>query len=620
MITRVTLKDHLRETRLFTNRALLALIISVALTLVVVGRLVYLQIIGHEHFKTLSHDNRVNITPLPPTRGLIYDRNGVLLAQNLPAFSVEIVPEQVRDLDTTITELSELIEIDDDDIERFHKIRKQKPAFASIPLRFRLNEEEVARFAVNRHRFPGVDIAARLMRDYPLDQRAVHAIGYVGRINEDELRRVDPSNYAGTTHIGKIGVEKAYENILHGVVGIKHVEINALGRVLRVIKENKSLPGQNLILTIDAQLQEEAEKALGENRGAVVALDPRTGDVLALASTPTYDSNLFVAGLDAKTYGELQQSLDQPLFNRALRGQYPPGSTIKPFIGLAGLEYNKIGTQNKTFCPGWYSLRGDTHRYRDWKRAGHGATDLRKAIAQSCDVFFYDLSHTLGIDLIHAFLSQFGFGALTGIDLTGELPALLPSRNWKRRIHAQPWYPGETLIVGIGQGYNLTTPLQLATATATLATRGSNWRPRIVHALQDPNTLALDIISPLITNTVEFNNPDNWDQVIAAMTEVVHGRRGTARAIGEDAEYIIAGKTGTAQVFGIKQDERYVEEEIDLRLRDHALFIAFAPVANPRIAVSVIVENGGSGSGVAAPVARKIMDQYLLREPVNDAR
>ncbi len=614
MAERVTLKDYFRETRLFQSRIVLALAICIFLSLVIVARLIYLQVIGHEHFDTLSHDNRVNIVPVPPTRGLIYDRNGVLLAQNIPTFNIEVIPEQVKDLDETLQELSSILTLTDEDIQRFHKIRKQKPPFESIPLLFRLNEHELAKFAINRHRFPGVDIAARLVRNYPMGSLAVHALGYVGRINEEELRRVDVANYSGSSHIGKVGIEQSYEDILHGQVGIRHVEVNALGRVLRVIKDIPPVPGKNLFLTIDTQLQRVAEDTVKDRRAAIVAIDPNTGDVLSFVSMPAYDPNLFVMGIDSKTYAAFRDSNDQPLFNRALRGQYPPGSTLKPFVGLAGLEYNKISSDTQLFCGGWYSLRGDSHRYRDWKRAGHGSTDLDKAIAESCDVYFYDLSLTLGIDLIHTFLKQFGFGELTNIDVKGELRALLPSREWKRRVHKQIWFPGETLIAGIGQGYVLTTPLQLAQATAVLANRGKRVQPRLVKALQDPSTHTIDDIPTVVTDTIHFANPAHWDQMIAAMTEVVHGRHGTARAIGKDAPYLIAGKTGTAQVFTIKQDEQYDEESLDDRLKDHSLFVGYAPVGNPQIALAVIVENGGSGSSTAAPIARKIMDAYLLKE------
>lgn len=613
-----TIKDHIRESRLFSNRAVFAFVVICLASLAIIARLIYLQIVSHEHFTTLSLENRVNIVPLPPTRGLLYDRNGVLLAQNLPSFSLEIVPEQVPELEQTLADLGKILPISEDDLQRFSKLKNQKPRFESIPLRFRLSDDEVARFAVNRHRFPGVDIAARLVRNYPLGATGVHVIGYVGRINEEELNIVDPSDYRGTSHIGKIGVEKSYEEVLHGDVGVQQVEVNAIGRVLRVLQTTPPKPGKDLYLTIDSYLQAVAEAAMEGRRGSIVAVEPKTGDVLAMVSTPTYDPNLFVVGIDAKTYSELQDSPDEPLFNRALRGRYPPGSTIKPFVGLAGLEYNKVTEDTQIYCPGWYSLRNDSHRYRDWKRAGHGSVDLHSAIVESCDVYFYDLALTLGIDHIYTFLEQFGFGKNTGVDITGELPALLPSREWKQAALKQPWYPGETLIVGIGQGYFLTTPLQLAVATATLANRGVRMQPRIVGKTRDPEADTIASIDPATNGRVYFANPNHVDAVIASMIDVVNSRTGTARGIGKDAPYIIAGKTGTAQVFGIKQDERYKAEELDERLLDHALFVAFAPAENPQIAVAIIVENGGSGGATAAPVARQVMDYYLLhRKGIN---
>ena len=614
MNERVALKDHFRETRLFQSRVILALVICIVLSLTIIVRLIYLQIIDHEHFNTLSNDNRVNILPIPPTRGLIYDRNGVLLAQNLPSFNIELIPEQIKNIDETINELSKILPISEEDIQRFNKIRKQKSPFESIPLLSRLNEDELATFAINRHKFPGVDIAARLVRNYPLGSLGVHALGYVGRISEEELRVVDVSNYSGSSHTGKVGIEQSYEEQLHGQVGVRHVEVNALGRVLRVIKKTQPTPGKNIYLTLDTDLQQIAEKALEGKRGSLVAIEPSSGEILSFVSTPAYDPNLFVMGIDTETYAAFRDSEDKPLFNRALRGQYPPGSTLKPFVGLAGLEYNRVTADTNIFCGGWYSLRGDSHRYRDWKRSGHAATNLDKAIAESCDVYFYDLSLTLGIDLMHTFLKQFGFGKATGIDIKGELGALLPSRDWKRKTHNQPWFPGETLIAGIGQGYVLSTPLQLAHATAILANRGKNIRPHLVKAVQDPQNLSIIEVHPEKTDTIHFANPDHWDQMIVAMTEAVHGRHGTARNIGKDAPYLIAGKTGTAQVFSIKQDETYDAETLDERLKDHSLFIAYAPIENPEIAISVIVENGGSGSAAAAPIARTVMDAYLLKD------
>ena len=608
----ITLKDKARESRLLRKRVLTALAVVLVLAAVLINRMVYLQVISHDHFATLSEKNRVKIVPIPPTRGLIYDRNGVVLAQNQPSFSLEVVPEAVDDIETSLQGLAEIIDIRESDLDRFRKLLKRKRAFEGIPLRFHLSEEEVARFAVNRHRFPGVDIEARLTRHYPLGATAAHVVGYVGRIDEQELQHLDAANYSGTSHLGKTGVEKAYESVLHGKVGYQHVETNAQGRTLRILDRTPPQPGDDLAVDIDVSLQAVAEAALAGENGAVVAIEPRTGGILALVSTPGYDPNLFVNGIDSGQYADLQQSTDRPLFNRALRGQYPPGSTVKPFVGLAGLEYEATTTDRETWCPGWYQLPGRAHRYRDWKRSGHGKLDLNGAMMQSCDVYFYDLALELGIDRIHSFMSRFGFGERTGVDIGGEVAGLMPSREWKRAVRNQPWYPGETLITGIGQGFTLTTPLQLATATASLAQRGERVQPRVVHTVIDPEAGESQAIDPVAQPVVMLRDPAHWDLVIQSMVDVVHGTRGTARRIGLDSPYTIAGKTGTAQVFTIGQEEKYEAEELEKRLRDHALFIAFAPVEEPRIAVAVLVENGGSGSKAAAPIARKVMDHYLL--------
>ncbi|NOX77140.1 MAG: penicillin-binding protein 2 [Gammaproteobacteria bacterium] len=614
------LKDHFRETRLFNNRAVIALAVVIAMLLVLLTRLADLQILKHDTYSVLSDNNRVHIRAVPPTRGLIFDRHGVLLAENLPSYSLELVVERIDDLDATIAALRKLVNISDEDIRRFKKRLKRERRHKAVSLRSRLSDEEVARFAVNRHRFPGVDTVARLYRHYPQGSLGVHALGYVGRINEQELQRVDVANYEGTDFIGKTGLEKFYEDLLHGEVGVERVETNAQGRTLRILERSPPTPGLNLYLSLDVELQRIAETALGDNNGAVVAIDPTDGSVLALASTPTFDPNLFVGGIDSKSYNALRDSRDQPLFNRALRGRYPPGSTIKPFIGLAGLEYGLIDPSVSTYCQGWYMLDGDDRKYRDWKKTGHGPMNLSGAITQSCDVYFYDLALTLGIDRLSQFMEPFGFNDLTGIDISGELAGLIPSRAWKRRARHEPWYPGETLITGIGQGFFLTTPLQLATATATLAENGLQLRPRILAATEDPDSGERVWLPAVRNTTVPINDQANWDYIIRAMTQVVHGRRGTARRIARGAHYKIAGKTGTAQVFGIKQDEKYVAKDIAKKLRDHALFVGFAPVDNPRIAVAVVVENGGSGGAVAAPIARKVMDHYLAEVKLTETK
>jgi penicillin-binding protein 2 len=588
------------------------LVIAGFLCLTLFSRLLYLQVIAHEHYTTLSENNRVKLQPIPPNRGLIYDRNGILMAENLPSYRLEITPEQIVDMAATLDALSAIIDIHPSDRMRFEQLVKRKPRFEAIPLLFHLSDEEVARFSVNRHRFPGVDITAGLARHYPLGQLAVHAIGYVGRIDEQALKDLDSSNYRGTTHSGKIGIEKTYESLLHGKVGLQQVETTAQGRVLRVLNRMAPESGRNLYLTLDSRVQRAAEAAFGDFSGSAIAIDPQNGHILAFVSLPTYDPNLFVNGIDYAAYAALKDNDHQPLFNRALRGQYPPGSTIKPFMGLAGLEQGVSTPHSKTYCPGFYTLPGKERKYRDWKRTGHGTVNLETAITQSCDVYFYDLALSLGIDNIHDYLEHFGFGRATGIDIVGELSGLLPSREWKRRRHDQPWFPGETIITGIGQGFFLVTPIQLAIAAAALANGGHILQPNIVYADQAANTSALVPYPSRLLENITISDQHHWDDVIEAMVGVVHGPRGTARAIGADSPYRIAGKTGTAQVYGLKQEEKYNAAEIDEKLRDHALFIAFAPVEQPRIAVAVIVENGGGGGSVAAPIARKIMDAYLL--------
>nr|MBS0021753.1 penicillin-binding protein 2 [Gammaproteobacteria bacterium] len=578
-------------------------------------RLVQLQVVDHEHFQTLSRSNRVKIVPVAPIRGLIFDRNGVVLAQNRPYHSLELIPEAVSDLGATLAALKTIVAIAASDEQRFYARLKSKRRFESVPLRLQLSEEEVARFAVNRHRFPGVDVQARLAREYPLGALGVHVIGYVARISERELQQVDAVNYRGTDHIGKVGVEQAYEAALHGRVGHQHVEINAQGRTLRILSRAAPVPGKNLYLTLEASLQAAAERALGSESGAVVAIDPQTGDVLAMASMPGFNPNLFVNGIDAETYNALRNSPHRPLFNRTLHGQYPPGSTVKPFLALAALADEYEAGRKEIWCPGWYRLKGRAHLYRDWKKGGHGSVDLERAIVESCDVYFYELALNLGIDHMHRFMLGFGFGVPTGIDLPGEAPGLMPSPRWKRANRNEVWFPGETLITGIGQGFTLATPLQLASAVASLSARGRRARPRVVDRVTDTINGTVNTVPPMFLPSVPVTDPRQWHRVIRAMVNVVHGARGTARRSGLGITYRMGGKTGTAQVFGVAQNEEYDEEKIDKKLRDHGLFIAFAPADEPKIAVAVVVENGGSGSSAAAPVARKIIDHYLNHRP-----
>jgi len=610
----VMLKDPMREGHLFRQRSVVAAVGIAVMLLLLFVRLFYLQVIRHEHFSTLSTNNSVNLIPIPPIRGLIYDRNGVLLAENLPTFSVDLTPEAVPDMEKTLSEIASLISVSQNDLDRFHDELKRRRRFETIPLRFRLTEEEVAILAVNRYRLPGVEVNSRLTRYYPLGELTAHSVGYVGRISEDELKNLDDSSYSGTSHIGKVGVEKAYEDILHGQPGYLQAETNARGRILRILDKTPPVPGENLYLNIDMRLQRVAEEAFAGEWGAMVAIDPNNGAVLALVSLPSFDPNLFVNGIDTNTYSEMINSAERPLYNRALRGTYPPGSTLKPFVGLAGLEDGVISAGEPVYCPGYFMLKGDDHRYRDWKKDGHGPVNLTSAIIQSCDVYFYNLAQQLGIDRLSTFLGQFGFGSPTGIDIGGESSGVLPSREWKRKARRQVWFPGETLISGIGQGYNLYTPVQLASATAALASRGKHYAPMVVGATEDLATGKRTELPAQPLNQIPVIKPANWDKVIDAMTQVVEGAGGTAHGISHDLTYQIAAKTGTAQVFGIKQEGRYVASEVAKRLRDHALFIAFAPVDNPKIAVGIIVENGGHGGSVAGPIVRRVMDTYLLPE------
>ena len=606
--------DYSSDVRLFKRRAGVAALICILMVAILLMRLAKLQIVEYAYFSDLSENNRVRLMALPPNRGLIYDRNGVILADNRPTFHLELIPEQVDDLEATLKGLSEIVSLSERDVSEFRDSMRTHRSFESISLRTRLDDVEVARLAVNRHRFPGVDISARLTRNYPQGESAVHAVGYVGRINEKEMESIDQGNYRGTSHIGKTGLEKFYEDELHGTVGHQNVEVNAEGRILKVVDKVPPVPGNDLFLNLDIELQKVAEAALGDSYGSVVAIEPQTGEVLAFASTPTYDPNLFVHGISFAKYKELQKSEGKPLFNRPLFGQYPPGSTLKPFVGLAGLETRTVSVDEKVKCKGHYLIPDDETRrkYRDWKKTGHGMTNMEVAIEQSCDVYFYSLAYRMGIDLIHDFLAKFSFGQKTGIDLYGERRGLLPSRAWKKKVHNTKWYPGETLIAGIGQGYMLATPLQLASATATLANKGINIQPHLLKSIRVTESAEIEVFEPEIKR-FNLRSPRHWDDMFRAMKKVVHGTWGTARATGWGMKYKMAGKTGTAQVFGIAQDEEYDEETVAKKLRDHGLFIAFAPFESPKIAVAVVVENGEHGSWMA-PIARKVMDHYLLKK------
>lgn len=601
------LKDNIHERRIFITRIFLAVFVTLVMAGVLVSRYVQLQIIDHEIYQTQSEKNRVHVISVAPKRGLIYDRNGVLLAENKPAYTLNIIKESVHDLDETLLTISQLIELREQDIEKFRKQAKRKRPFESVPLKFRLSEEEIAIIAVNRYRLPGVEVHAELVRNYPHDTLLAHVLGYVGRINDKEQAKLDKVNYSATHHIGKRGLEGYYENVLHGTVGYQNVETNARGRVLRVLEEVSPIPGEDITLSLDLSLQKVAYDALDGERGSVVALDPNNGEVLAIVSTPSFDPNLFVNGISSKDYNALRTSDDIPLFNRSTQGQYPPASTVKPIFGLAGLHYEVVSSATVISDPGWYRLPNEKRFFRDWKRGGHAAyIDLYGAIQQSCDTYFYDLAYKLGIDRIYAFTKEFGLGEKTGIDLVTERRGLLPSREWKRATKRSHWFPGETLNVGIGQGLMLATPLQLAQATAVLATRGEVYQPRLLFKRGEQE------LDPLFLGHKVNVKSEHWDYIVKSMESVLHSKKGTAKKAGKDSSYRIAGKTGTAQVIGIAQGERYDADKIAKRKRDHALFIGFAPANKPEIAVAVVVENGEHGSTTAAPIARKVMDAYLL--------
>lgn len=611
-------KDTAAERRLFQRRTMVMLSIVMLLIVGLLARMYQLQVVEHDIYTTLSDKNRVQVQSVPPPRGLVYDRNRTLLAENRPVFSVTLVPERVEGVEQTLTQLGAILDISEEDRDRFQR-RLQEPRrpFQEIPLRYDLDEQEMARLAVHRHELPGVEVKAELVRYYPHSELTAHALGFVGRINRDELQRIDPVNYAGTNYIGKSGIERFYEEVLHGKVGYQHVETNARGRTMRVLERENPVPGEDLQLHLDLRLQKRAHDLLDGRRGAIVAIEPATGGILALASVPGFDANKFVTGISVSDYRELSESRDKPLFNRALRGQYPPGSTMKPMLAIAALDSGATTRDYTIWDPGYFKLTESGRRYRDWKRSGHGWVNLMDAMAESCDVYYYDIAVKMGVDTMYEYLSRFGFGEDAALDVSGALSGLLPSRDWKRATRNEPWYPGDSVNLGIGQGFMLATPLQLATATSLIANRGRWTEPRLLKAIEG-DTPVSEFLPDATHEPLKLKNPDDWDYVVETMAEVMHGRKGTARQVGRGAPYRMAGKTGTAQVFSLAEDEEYDAEEIRERLRDHALFVGFAPVDNPRIAVAVIVENGGGGSSTAAPVARELFDAWLLELDTED--
>ena len=599
----------------YRRRMEIAGVMAALLFLTLLARFVWLQLVQYDHYHALAENNRISLVPAPPSRGVIYDRENRVLAQNYSAYTLEITPSKIdARLDEVIDRLGEIVAIEPGERKRFKKLLAESKNFESIPIRNLLTEEEAARFAVNRYRFPGIEVKARQFRQYPFGPGFSHVVGYIGRIGgKDQQRLVDEgldANYKGTDHIGKLGIEARYEPWLHGRTGIEKVETDSGGRAVRLLARSAPVAGYNLYLHLDARLQEVAERVFGDYRGALVALDPRNGGVLAMVSKPGFDPNLFVDGIDAATWKELNESLDRPLVNRALRGVYPPGSTIKPFMGLAGMELGVRRPGDTIADPGYYTLPGSSHRYRDWKKDGHGSVDLKRSVTISCDTYYYGLANQMGIERMAGFLAQFGFGKRSGVDLDGELAGLMPTPEWKQNRFKQPWWPGETVVAGIGQGYVLATPMQLAVATMAIANDGVIYRPQLIRAWRDPATGKVGYAAPQVAERVKLS-PEHLRLVKEAMVDVTRPG-GTAAGAGSGAPYLFAGKTGTAQVVGIKQGAKYVESQVHARHRDHALFIAFAPADNPKIVVAVMVENGGHGGSTAAPIARKTIDYWLL--------
>jgi len=615
------LKNPERELAHFQRRLTVAAALIVLAFAGLFARFFYLQVIEHRHFQTLAESNRIAIVPIAPNRGVITDRNGIVLAQSYSAYTLEVTPSRVRNLEETIDELAKVVEIQPRDRKRFKRLLDETKNFESLPLRTRLSDEEVARFAVNRYRFPGVEIKARLFRQYPFGEIASHVIGYIGRINDRDVERIDEwnqtANYKGSDYIGKVGLELSYERELHGTTGFEEVEVDAGGRAVRTLSRTPPISGNNLRLSLDIKLQQAAEAAFADRRGALVALDPATGDVLAFVSRPGFDPNLFVEGIDPANWDALNNSPDKPLLNRPLRGAYPPGSTIKPFLALSALTSGKRTATQQIFDPGFYQLAGSAHRFRDDKPGGHGYVDMTKSIIVSCDTYYYMLAGDSDIDVTHDFLSQFGFGQETGIDIEGELPGVLPSREWKRqrfsgknyREEHRKWYLGDSISAGIGQGYNAFTPVQQAVAIATIANDGVAFRPHLVHSVENARTGELREFMPEETHRVAVK-PEYLAVIKNALIGVA--REGTSARAFVGAKYVSAGKTGTAQLFSLKEGEKYQTGRVDERLRDHAWYLAYAPADQPRIALAVLVENGGFGAQAAAPVARAVFDYYLL--------
>lgn len=604
----IPLKDHETEKRLVNKRLIACAALVLAISCALVGRMYFLQVTEFDYNSTVSENNRVHVLPIAPERGFIYDRNGVLLADNQPSFNMTLTRERAGDTAKVLDSVISILHLPEDEHAVFAKAMKQaRHPFDPSTLLYELSEEQIALLAVNQYRLPGIEVQAQFVRHYPQGDHFAHSVGYVGRINEKEAKQVDPTQYRGTQSIGKTGIERFYEPELHGHAGFEEVETNAQGRVMRVLRHTDAVPGKNIVLSLDITLQEAAEEALGDRRGSIIALDPKTGEVLAMVSKPSFDPNLFVTGISSKDYSGLRDSIDKPLFNRALRGLYAPGSTIKPEVAIAGLDSGVISASTRVFDPGYFQLPNVAHKYRNWNHNGDGWVDLNAAIMRSNDTYFYDLASKLGIDRLHDYLSMFGVGQKVSLDMFEESPGLMPSREWKRNTRRQTWYPGETVILGIGQGYMQVTPLQLAQATALIANKGIWNRPHLARTVDG----AAPVDEHPMPNIV-LHDPKEWAQVNHAMQLVMHDARGIARASAQGAQYRIAGKSGTAQVVAIRQGERYNRLKTAERNRDNALFVGFAPAENPQIVISVMIENGEAGGRVAGPVVRKVMDAWLL--------
>jgi len=604
----IPLKDHESEKRLVNKRLIACAALVMAISCALIGRMYFLQVTEFDYNSTVSENNRVHVLPIPPERGFIYDRNGVLLADNQPSFNMTITRERAGDTARVLDSVISILHLPEEDRAVFAKAMKQaRHPFDPSTLLYELTEDQIALLAVNQFRLPGIDVEAQFVRHYPQGDHFAHSVGYVGRINEKEAKQVDATQYRGTQSIGKTGIERFYENELHGKVGFEEVETNAQGRVMRVLRHTDAVAGKNIVLSLDIKLQEAAEDALGDRRGSIIALDPKTGEVLAMVSKPSFDPNLFVTGISSRDYSGLRDSIDKPLFNRALRGLYAPGSTIKPEVAIAGLDSGVISASTRVFDPGYFQLPNVDHKYRNWNHSGDGWVDLNAAIMRSNDTYFYDLASKLGIDRMHDYMAEFGLGQKVSLDMFEESSGLMPSREWKRSTRRQAWFPGETVILGIGQGYMQVTPLQLAQATALIANKGVWNRPHLARTVDGTPPVDEHPIPNLV-----LRDPRDWDQVNHAMQLVMHDPRGIARAAAQGVQYRIAGKSGTAQVVAIKQGERYNRLKTAERNRDNALFVGFAPAEDPQIVISVMIENGEAGGRVAGPVVRKVMDAWLL--------